>query len=140
MIALASTTDNDPFFRLGLHAGAVRAMIRGNTGGVALTQVSTGTYNDGERHLAVAVWDGDMIALYVDGVWRAASSAGTPGTLSLNTATIGAMRRAAVGQWAAATLDEAIFAAHAITATEIDALYEARDTPLSVPSSIQMVI
>jgi hypothetical protein len=124
-----STTTNNPICGL-VHEGAnARFYVRDNAGTATTPTGSTGTFNDGNWHHLVGVRNGNTFTLYVDGA-QAAQTTATLGAIAVDTSAIGALKRAAVGNYYPGTVDDVAIYNTALSATQAKLHYDAgRDSP-----------
>ena len=103
-VSEGNTADNNPIVGLINNSGVGRILIRA-AGGANKADISgSTTINDGNYHTMVAVADAQNAILYVDGNEENRDTDITGGSIPVNTTTIGALRRAAIGQYAAGTV------------------------------------
>jgi hypothetical protein len=140
ILSEASTTSNNPIAAIALNAGQVSAFLRGNTGGSVTVNPPSGMLDqdDGVWHHCASTWDGTTLRLYLDGRFLN-SGTGTPGTRSMNTATVAALRRAAVSLWFPGTIDEPAIYTRALTLEEINSHFEAAEIPVVTRKSLTPV-
>jgi RHS repeat-associated protein len=112
-----STSSNNPFDGLTLSTALTKAEfhVRDNAGNQVILDGTT-TVNNGAWHHLVGVRNGNSFSLYVDGNLDATTTSSSLGTITLNTTTVGALKRPAVGNFTNGTIDEA-----ALYPTSLDA-------------------
>jgi RHS repeat-associated protein len=98
-----------------------------NDSGMTSSITGSATINDGTWHHIVGVRDGSTFKLYVDGKLDA-SGTKTPGTVSLNTSSIGARKRSGVTGYFTGSIDEVALYPSALTANQINAHYQTGTT------------
>ncbi len=123
LISEGSTTDNIPIVGIVNQFGLIRAYMRTDSN-VDAQVLGSRQINDGKWYMLSMVVDNIKIRAYVNG--KEEGNVNVPGgTLTLNTATISALRRATVSVHAQCTIDNAKMFNKALTANEILRLYEA---------------
>jgi RHS repeat-associated protein len=92
----------------GLHVNGGKAVftVTGATANVGVT--GTTTVNNNVWHHLVGVRNGNTLLIYVDGELDGTTT-GTPGTVTLNTTTIGALKRPSVTSFFNGSVDEAAY-------------------------------
>ena len=128
LVGEGSTASSTPIWGLVHEGSRARAYYRGD-GGAAANLVGTKTINDGAwHHLALTVRKGDLISLYVDGTLAAAAS--TPaGAITLDTTSLGLLRRATLGSEYAGELDEAAVYGSVLPASTVQDHHTRGKTP-----------
>jgi hypothetical protein len=124
-----STSTNNPICGL-VHEGTnARFYVRDNAGTATTPTGSTGTFNDDNWHHLVGVRSGNTFTLYVDGA-QAAQTTATLGAIAVDTSAIGALKRAAVGNYYPGTVDDVAIYNTALSATQAKLHYDAgKDAP-----------
>jgi hypothetical protein len=139
----SSTNANNPLFNLGTHAsgadGTIRVFIRNDSGTVLLNRNSTRTALDGFWHHVVWTETNGQAKLYIDGLLDDTDFTYTRGPLTLDQTSIGAIVRAAVGNWCAGTLDEVALWNRKLTFTEIQSV-RTNGVPLPVSALAPVII
>ena len=119
-----SDIDDQPIFGLINQDSVARFFLRDN-GSTQVNLISSFTINDGEPHCLVGVaYNLGSHALFVDGVLRVADTSTTLGAISVDTASIGALDRASVGQFSTQQASISMFFDRALSIGEIELLYE----------------
>ena len=114
IVAEGSTTSTTPVAGLLTATSGSKAefAVRDNAGTlVAVTGVTTINSSGTTWHHLVGVRNGSTLSLYVDGKLdgTATGTGGHPGTITLNTTTIGAMHQSTVNAYFNGTVDEAAY-------------------------------
>ncbi len=118
------TFSSTPIVGIIAEGGKGRFAWRADTGS-PVSVVGSTTINNSKNHLICGVSDGTKMFLYVDGRLDATPATSPAGTITLNTRSIGALRRGTVGQWFPGIIDEARFYSRALGAEEILRIYTA---------------
>lgn len=125
-----NTTNNVPICGL-VHEGTnARFYVRDTAGtGVATPTGTGGGFNDGNWHHVAGVRNGSTFTLYVDGV-QAAQTTATLGAIAVNTSGIGALNRAAAGNYYPGTVDDVAIYDTNLSAGQVKLHYDAgKDSP-----------
>ncbi len=124
IVSEASTTSNTPLAGISLDSTGTKArfFVRDNAN-VDATIIGAKTVNDGAWHHVVGVRNGTSFKLYVDGQPDGTVTA-TLGTISLNTTALGALKRAALGNYLNGTIDEAALYPRSLSVAEVNSHYQ----------------
>ena len=119
----SSTNDNNPLFIIGTdttgQSRLANVFIRTSGGTTLMPNVrSTREVFDGAWHHVVWVDDNGRARLFIDGQLDATDFNYTRGSLTLNTTSVGAIKRAAVGNYFQGTIDEVATWNRALSAGE----------------------
>jgi RHS repeat-associated protein len=116
-----SVVSNNPVEGLTLSSTFTKAIftIRDDAG-TQIVVTGTTTVNDNVWHHIVGVRNGTTLSLYVDGKLDASSTAGgSLTTITLNTATVGALHRSGITNYATGTIDEVALYPFALDAATV---------------------
>ena len=125
----ANTSNGTPLFNLGTdNNGANNKLdffLRDDGNTVIVNHVkSTSAVFDSSWHHIVWTDDNGTAKLYVDGVLDGTNFAYTPGTLTLNTTSIGSIKRGSFSHWFAGGITEAAVFDRVLSGTEAQDIYQ----------------
>jgi hypothetical protein len=103
-------------------AGGIYFNLRDNSG-TNIQASSTTPFNNGNWHFAVGTKNGSVFSAYVDGVLQA-STTGSTGAATFNTATIGALARTSVSLYFPGSIDDVRIYNTALSTSSITAIYD----------------
>jgi hypothetical protein len=137
-----ATNNNTPLFTLGTATAANQALklfIRTDGNVAVLNRNTTRPVFNGAWHHVVWVDNNGAAKVYVDGVLDETDFSYARGTLTLHMSSVGAVLRAAAGNWYAGLIDEVAVWNRALTWTEIQGIYTNRVPPPLGPRPPEIV-